>query len=418
MATINTADTSGTLTGLFKEVYAPNLKFLMPKSLKWQNDIAFVPADQQPGGYYNQPVVVQHEQGFKYAAGNADAFGVQTQVAGQIKNAQVVGAQILLQSALGYEAAARASSGGKRAFVAATKYLVENMYQSMKKRLEIEIGWGQSGLGTVNAVNTADITIDTAEWAPGIWAGQEQALVDFSEAAWASVHRATYITAVNIETKTFTVNTATSIVPTDLVSFKDQVAEDATPANVVFSQMAGMHKILTNAGTLFGISAATYSLWKANTQSAGSVTLDFETVQRLVAACVGKGAEDDMILYVNPVTWATMLADQAALRLHGDPNKSSRYTIGSENIEFYSQVGKVTIKPTIYMKEGFAFLINPSAWHRVGASEVSFRLRDRGDEYFFHLSDYAAYALRCYCNQAVFTETPGTAGYVSAIVNS
>jgi hypothetical protein len=410
------SNTVTTLSGLFKEVYAPSLEFLMPKNLRFQNDIGFVPASQQPGNNFNQPVVLQHEHGFTYAAAGAGAFTVADAAPGQIKNAQVVGAQMLLESILDYESAARASSGGKRAFVQSTKYLVENMWQSSRKRLEIDLLYGQVGLGVISNVSTNVFTIDTPEFAPGIWAGMEGASVNAWQAAWAGMRvNAATITAVDLEARTVTVDTApTSTAATDILIFEGQVT--AGPA---YNTMAGIHKIMTNAGSLFGIDAATYSLWKANAFAISpSANLSFEAVQKLIARAVGKGADTELVLYVNPSTWATLLSDQAGLRRHGDPNKSTKYTLGSENIEFYSQVGKVTIKASIYVKEGYAYLLSPPKFHRIGATDITFRLPDRGDEFFFHLDNRAGYALRTYSNQAVFSECPGVCGYLSGIDNA
>lgn len=414
-------DITTQLSALFKEIYAPTLKWLMPKGLKFQNDFEFVPEEQQPGGNYNQPVVVKHEHGFSYkrAGVDGDDWTLLAASAGKVANAQVVGAQMILQSGLGYEAASRGSSGGKRAYVAATKYLVENMWQSTKKRLEIELATGQSGLGSVASVDSTTLTMTTADWAPGFWAGMEGAAVDFYEPAFASRDVQTTISSLSIANRTITVAAATSVTGSEESSFKDQITANATPASVVYDSMVGLRKILTNTGTLFGISASSYSVWQGNTTgSIGSVNLAFEDVQRLVALLVGKGAEGDLVLYVNPMTWATLLSDQAALRRHGDPNKSTKYTLGSENIEFYSQIGKVTIKASIYVPEGYAWLLNPADFRRVGSNEPSFRLKDRGDEYFFHDSTYATYRMRTYTNQALFCEAPGRTGYISGISNS
>ena len=411
-------NTPTTLTGLFKEVYAPSLKFLMPKNLRFQTDISFVPAESQPGGYYNQPVVLKHEHGFTYKGPNTDAYDLVGAIAGQIKNAQVLGSQITLASVLGVESASRASSGGKRAFVQATKYLVENMWQSMRKRVEIELLYGQIGLATIASVAGDVMTITPAEWAPGLWAGMEGAHIEvFTSTLGAQRTGTGIITAVSIEDRTVTTASTlpASTAATDIIFFYGQVTAGGTPA---FATPAGIHKILANTGSLFGIDAAAYSLWKSNVYAVGSVNLSFEAIQRLIARCVGKGCDGDLVLYCNPLTWATLLSDQAALRRHGDPNKSNKYTLGSENIEFFSQIGRITIKASIYVKEGYAYLISPAKWHRIGATDITFSLPDRGDEFFFHLETKTGYGLRCYTNQAIFCEAPGQAGYLSGIDNT
>ena len=420
------SNTVTTLNGLFKEVYAPMLKWLMPKSLRLQNLVDFVPADQQPGNNFNQPVVLQHEHGFTYAAAGSGAFTISAAIPGQIKNAQVVGSQMLLESLLDYESAHRASNGGKRAYVQATQYMVENMWQSTRKRLEIDLMYGQVGLGTVASVTTAAnsvITVTTAEWAPGIWSGMEGAILEFFTAALTTEHVTALtvkILSVDLAARTITVDqdlvtgppTGGAVAANDVIMFAGQRTTSA------HNTMAGLHAILANTGTLFGLSAATYSLWKSCAQSAGAANLSFEVLQRAVAQATGKGLDEDQLLIVNPLTFATLLTDQAALRRHGDPNKSQAYVIGAEGLEFHSQVGKITIQPSIYCKEGYAYLFAPDLFHRVGATDITFRLQDRGDEFFRHHETTAAYALRNYSNQALFTEAPGKACLVSSIDNA
>ena len=419
------SNTVTTLSGNFKEVYVDLLEWLMPKSLRLQQDISFVAADKMPGNHYNQPVVLQHEHGFTYAAAGAGAFALQSPSAGLIANAQVVGAQMLLESIMDYESSARASTGGKRAFVQATQYLVENMWQSSRKRLEADLMYGQQGIGTVLTVTdvaNSVITVATPEWAPGLWAGMEGATLEFFNPGLTienSANQTVKILSVDLVNRTITVDSnvvttgAPDVIIGDRIFYNNQVV--ATPTH---NCMAGLHTILANTGALFGINATTYSLWRSNSVAAGGINLSFETLQRAVALAAGKGAESELTLYINPLTWATLLTDQAALRRHTDPNKSARYIIGSEAIEFFSLVGKITVKASIYCKEGYAYLISPPLFHRVGATDITFRLPDRKDEFFQHLASFAGYGLRCYSNQALFSEAPGKATLITGIDNS
>jgi hypothetical protein len=413
-------NTPTTLNGLFKEVYAPSLEFLMPEGLKLQKRITFVPKDRMPGNSYHQPVVLQHEHGFTYAAAGTDAFNLNSAVSGQIKDATILGTQMLLVSVLGYEAAHRASTGGKRAFVQATQYMVENMWLSAKKRLEIDLFYGQTGLGTLaGAVAGGVMTITAADFAPGVWAGMEGAKVEVFDTTLAT-QRATgggattgTVLAVDLDARTVTLDiTLTGTGAGDKVFFLGQVIPGVTPVHNVFK---GLDTILTNTGSIFGIDAAAYSLWKANAQSAAAADLSFDVVQQTEAKCVGKGLDTNVCVLVNPKTWAKLLTDQAALRRHGDPNKRSSYEVGAESILFYGQSGYIEIEPSIYVKEGRAFMISDKLFSRVGATDITFRLQDRGDEFFRHSDAKAAYELRAYSNQALFCEAIGKNAIITAI---
>jgi hypothetical protein len=413
------ANTPSTLNGLFKEVYAPSLEFLMPEGLKLQKRVTFVPKDRMPGNSYHQPVVLQHEHGFTYAAAGTDAFDLNAAVAGQIKDATILGTQMLLVSVLGYEAAHRASSGGKRAFVQATQYMVENMWLSSKKRLEIDLFYGQSELSKVDGTTTSPITLKAADFAPGVWAGMEGAKLEIFSANLgtqrsngAGVTTFT-VSSVDIDNKQIVVTPVPSVlVDSDRIFFLGQYDYAGATHNV----FKGLHTILTNTGSIFGIDASTYSLWKANSQSAASAVPSFDIIQQLEAKCVGKGLDTNVCLYVNPKIWAKLLTDQAALRRHGDPNKRSVYEIGSETLVFYGQAGLIEIEPSIYVKEGFSYMISDPLFSRVGATDITFRLQDRGDEFFRHVDAKAAYELRNYSNQAMFCEAIGKNGILTAQV--
>jgi hypothetical protein len=411
-------NTVATLNGLFKEVYADKLEVLTPSGIIFQKDIQFVERQQQPGNNFHQPVLLAHEHGFSYAAAGAGAFTLNAAVAGQTKDAYLTGTQMLLRSSLDYESAARAK-GGVNCFKQAVGVVVENMWESSSKRSEIDILWGTQGIGVVSSLitTTGVVTITTASWAPGIWAGMEGAILH----AWAGtastaaqVDADLTITAVDVENKKITVSGVTSLVATNVLYFKGQRSTTASTHNVY----SGLHAILANSGSLFGIDASAYSLWKSTSYDVGGA-LSFGKVQKAIARGMGKGLDEDVTLYINPGAWADLVTDEAALRRHTDKKSAgAAYEAGAEGLKFYSQNGVVTIKSSIYIKEGFAFLIAPKLWKRVGATDLTFRLPDRGDEFFRHLADSAGYELRCYLNNALFSKAPGKAILLTGIVNS
>src|SRR5213593_14918 len=137
-------NTTVTLNGLFKETYADKFEFATPKGLYFIQDIPFVERDKMPGNLYHQPVLLAHESGFTYAgAGTSSSspslIALNNAVAGASKDATIAGAQVFLRSMIDYETAARASSGGPRAFRQTLDVVMENMWDSMKKRVEIEV---------------------------------------------------------------------------------------------------------------------------------------------------------------------------------------------------------------------------------------------------------------------------------------
>src|SRR6266850_3758217 len=158
------------MNALFKEVYADKVKELIPDGVKLLNLIDFMAKDKQPGNFYHQPVVLGLEHGITFASSDEDAFNLRPAVSGVIKDATIKGNAAVLRGLIGINAVSR-SQGSKQAFMDATKYVVGNMLRSMTKKIEAEMFYGQMGYGIVSAVAGTLITVQTSDWAPGLWAG-------------------------------------------------------------------------------------------------------------------------------------------------------------------------------------------------------------------------------------------------------
>ena len=92
-----------TLTGWFKTSYADKIKDLTPDNVYYAKEIPDVPADQQPGGTYTQPVTLTSEQGITKAAASAGAFALNSPIAMGTSTATINGSQFLLRTGLDYE---------------------------------------------------------------------------------------------------------------------------------------------------------------------------------------------------------------------------------------------------------------------------------------------------------------------------
>lgn len=358
----------------------------------------------------NNMVVLGLEHGVTFASSDEDAFTLNAPIAGVIKDAQVRGYPLVLRSVLGYTAASRAAQGGKQSFMDATKYLVANMLRSVTKKLEIEMLYGQMGYGVVSAVSGANITIDTAEWAPGIWAGAEGMPVEIRDATGSIVRGTAVVSSVNMDTRVVTLNAVVAgVVATDVVW------HDGAFGN----EFPGIHKILTtSSGTLFNINVGTYNLFKGNEFSASSAALSFNKLNLAAARGVEKGQDGKLVALVNPRAWSNMMNDQAALRRFDGSYSKEKAEVGAKSILFHSQNGEIEIHPSIYVKEGYAFLLNLEDWVRVGSQDVSFKRPGQGEEFFRDLENAAGYELRLYTDQALFCCAPGKSTLIKLIVNA
>jgi len=400
---------SDTLNANFKEVYADNIENLIPEGVKLVNKISFSSRDRQLGNLYHQPVILGHEHGVTFAGPTDDAFNLQAPVSGLIRDAQVRGSQMVLRSVLGYAAAARAAGGGQKAFEDSTKFLVSNMLRSMAKKLEMVMLYGQEGLAKVASTSGAVITITTAEWAPGIWAGANNMPIEIRDATGATSRGFASISSVDMTARTITVDSIPAgVVATDIIWHKGQYGND----------FAGVHKILTNTGSIFGINAGTYDLFKGNSyviSPAGA--LSFAAMQEAVARAVEKGLDSDVMVLVNPRSWADLLTEQSALRQYDSSYRSSVTENGAQEITFFAQNGKVEIVPSIYVKEGYSYVMCLDEWLRIGSTDITFKRPGQGSEFFRELENSAGYELRSYTDQALFCYAPGKNTLISGISN-
>ena len=414
MSTANTfgnpAGTVGTLNGLFKEAYADSLSNLIPDGVKLLNKIKFMSKDKQPGNLYHQPVILGLEHGVTFASSDEDAFNLNAPVSGQIKDAQIKGNPIVLRSLLGYVAASRAAQGGSKAFMDATKFLVSNMLRSMAKKLEIEMLYGQIGYGAVASISGAVVTVTTAEWAPGIWAGAEGMPIEIRDATGATSRGEAIVQSVDMSVRTITLSVALpGVVATDILWHKGAFG----------NEFPGIHKILTlTSGTLFNINVGTYNLFRGNIYDTQSAALSFTKLNLAAARAVEKGLDSKLLALVNPRGWANMLNDQAANRRYDDSYSKDKTEIGSKGILFHSQNGEIEIEPSIYVKEGYAYLLDIENWFRVGSTDMTFKRPGQGEEFFRDLENAAAYELRLYSDQALFCSGPAKNVVMINVVNS
>lgn len=414
------------LSGIFKEVYGDEVVNLIPEQNRLQRSIKFVGEEKTLGNKYNQPVLLSRSHGFTYAAADSGAFTLNDHVAPQTKNTELQGSQIVLREAIGYDTAARAK-GGKKSFRKATDFLVEEMADSMSHRLELSLLYGQKGLATLassanDSGTQTTMTVTLAQWALAMWAGAEGCPIDVYQSNLSTKinsNAALSIDAVNFDNRTIQVTGNSS----DITALDSYISGNADAATIFFrgangNEMAGLDKIITNAGTLFNISAASYNLWKGNSYSAGSAALTMAKVLAAVATGVERGLMQDVVCMVNPNTWANLNSDLSALRRYDGSYSKEKAEAGSSEIAYHSQNGSVKIVSAPYVKQGEAFIFPPKRMKRIGASDVTFNTPGREEEIFLQMPNNAGFELRVYTDQALFCEKPAHCIKITAIVNS
>ncbi len=418
------------LTGLFKEAYADKLEDLIPEFSILQSEVDFVKDAEKNGNLYHQPVIVQNENGFTYAAAASDGYTLNASASLVTQDAQIAGSQIVLNSLLGFNAAAR--SKNKNSFMTATSLLVENMMNSLSKRVELSLLYGGTDLGqATSSVNTnattTVITLTAATFAGGIWAGSvgsQLSMFNASSGAIVNSNAALVISAVDttstVRSITITGN-ATDIAAVDtlLATATDGALNfyGARATSNVYTECSGIDKIITNTGTLFNISASAYDLWKGNTYAVGG-NLTEAVLDAGLSQAVNKGLQEEVTVYVNPLTWTFLNKDQAALRMF-DSSYKDQATNGFNEIVYKSVAGTQKIVAHPFVKQGEAFAVPTSRIKRLGATPMTFQGLEENatTPVFFQLTNVAGYGITAYSNQAILIETPARCVKFTGITN-
>jgi hypothetical protein len=178
----------------------------------------------------------------------------------------------------------------------------------------------------------------------------------------------------------------------------------------------GIIEIASNTGVLHGIDGAVYGLWKGNSVAVGG-SLTWEKIHEGIASAVGRGLDEDALLCVSPRTWSDLNNDLSALRVFDSSYEKKTSSYGSRTIEYFSMNGMIEVEPSIYMKEGEALLVPTKQFKRIGATDITFDLPDKGGEIFRQLEGSAGVELRAYTDQSPFGRKPAACVFYSGIVN-
>ncbi len=397
------ANSLATLNGNFKVVYASKERDLIPEGVKLLNKIPFA-QKEKIGSSYNEMIVLGMEHGMTWGGPDEDAFNLRAAVAGQSKEATIKGNPKLLRSVLGMTAASRASNGNQAAFVDAVNYLVKAMMKSFTRKLEIEVLYGNEGYGLISAVDgtNTQITIKESEWAAGIFVGAEKMPIEIRSFDNTISRGIAEVSTIALDTRVLTLSgPIVGIVTT--ASSEDRVYHQGAYGK----EFKGIHSILTqSSGDLFGITVSSYNLFRGNSYAVGGA-ISFTKLNEAIAQAVFKGLDGKVLVLLNPKSWAKLLSDQAALRMYDSSYSSAKLVNGGSALEFHSQNGVMEIEPSIFVKQGYAYILQLDSWKRVGSSDVTFKRPGYDDQFFRESENITGYELRLWCDQALFTDAPG-----------
>lgn len=380
------------------------------------------------GDMYEVPISLTRSAGVTYNTGGG-TYSLNGSVSPKFERAKVKGSVLWVLESITEEALTR-GRGGEKAFLNETKPVVSNLFSTMGYRMELETMYGTSGLarsavgvGSVTAAGTTcTVIVDDAYWAAGIWLGSEYGTFDIYEAIGDALPKnattALILTGVNTTTKTLTFTCSAADVAalealgTAAIIFFRGAKTGAT----TYAEAEGIHSLISKTtGSIHEINVATYSMWKGMQINIGGA-LTFAQLQNAMLGPVNAGLKQDVLVIVSPKTWSRVMNNEAALRAYDQSYSEKKMKNGAKSLEFYGQNGLMEIVAHPYMWEGFAHVIRPEKWKRVGSSEPHFP-EFGTDHGFYKVPSTNYYNIEVTKDSAIMTESPSSNVVISGITN-
>lgn len=419
-ATPNYGSKVDTFNSLFKNVYADNLNNLVPEDTKLLKLIGFDNAVRL-GKKFEQAVNLNYSGGFTFA-GTDDMFALNDAQSAKLATATLDANEMLLRDQISYKALSASEGGGAKAFADATKHIVRTMNVAFARALEAQLMYGSAGLGTVESATAFQVVITAATWADGLWIGCEGSrliqayngstlrVVTGGTNVGSDGTKALRVTAVDPSTRTLTVDITQA---SNLTAAGDVLYI----AGAKGREMMGLHAILTEATSLFGIAPSTSTLWKGNSIAVGSAALTVSKVTKGLAALIGKGLVGENIKLICGVrSFDDLIADVISKRAIDSSYDAAEFKQGTQGCRIYFQGGIIEVVPSVYCKEGNAYAINPDDFSRIGSRDKSFTMPGEDGQFFRQVPNSAAWEMRIYTDQALFCRAPGRQAVFTGIV--
>jgi len=395
-------NTPTTLASRLKQRYAKETSNIVPmtadliKRLKFRQDVAL-------GASAEFDVQLTPELGFSVGQGSVTLNGALAQVAAR---ATVSAYSLILQSRVAYDLISRAKTDD-RAFARFGDSKFLGMVESFRNREEWLALCGRRSLGKIESVNSNDVVITPGTWNPTIWAslaGSGASIKCFDSLTGTTEQGSGLAVAavvLSTRTVTFTNTNMTNVGAGDFLFFPGQ--HDAG--------RIGLMDIAYNTGTLYGISAATYPLWSANSYDAGTSALTLGKILAASAKSAEKGCVGEkLVCYVPVKTFQSLVADEATLVRHGASKKASN---GFEELEFFGASGTISVVPHLFMKDGEAVLFPEDYCSVIGSQDATANIAKDGD-IIFDLESTSDKEMRMFSDTCgVFCEKPGYITYIT-----
>lgn len=401
---------------LFKDKYAKALTSVLTEHDKLQKIWPYVKS-QEVGGQFIEAVDLEFEHGYTFG-GNQKTPTLRGSISAEGDQAKITPSQIIGQKATGYRDLFRSEGAGEKAFTAMAEKQFKDLALGMRRNIEISMLHGNSayGIGVVASLSTQDIHINPDYFAPGLWMGAINSVVDVYQSDRTTLRRGgLVVTAVNMDSLTdpyITVTgTTTGIVSTDIIYRDTAVLGDSAGVN---QECLGLIPMFA-ATTIHDITVAAHPLWKPNSHAVTGPLTSAALIKASYKSAV-KGARTGVLAIVPSRGFETLNEQVMATRRTDASYGPNKFVNGVEALEFHSQVGRIVVVPHDFMFQSQAVIVpldqdvdaEKKSIRRIGSSDMTFeRPKPNSGRIFLESSTVAGYEIRNYTDQALFNTKPG-----------
>lgn len=378
-----------------------------------------------------------------------------------VLDAQITGMQIHGRGQTSYESIARSmdsvdanSPDAHKAVRAATSTDLASLMLGTLKKTEALFLHGGMGLGTIEANSEVvattyesvsgyaiDVRISAATWSEGIWLANEGSPFDFfaptsglPAGTKLNTTANTHLSGTN-ETGAILIAIEPSTLLTGLTGTTSRVLrfwhtsgtaggtgvgiigamtyvqastaiacfEGAGPSN----ECTGLNLIAANTGTLWNISAASYSMWKGNSVDMNGAPIKLADIVRYSSKPINAGAKGKRMVAVVPTEcFAQFANDESVLRRYQGSIKEGNS--GFNTLELYLPMkGVLEVLGHNQQKDGYVTIFPQEELHRIGSQDIDIVSRSgKKENLIMEVANSPASELRLFGMMAPAIDTP------------
>lgn len=207
-----------------------------------------------------------------------------------------------------------------------------------RKEVSMLLGQYTSGLGIVSSVvdNTTYMTIaiTAATWRGGLWwaLGPGATLDSFTSTTKNNATGPLILIGVNPTNKT--IDCTFSGTAASECAAGDVLVAEGSWDGTTYTDMPGLLAQASNtSGTMFGLSAATYPNWAANTAAVGGIFTE-DSEEFYLGQLRNRGGEGKMSVYLPEPTWRDRVGQHSAKRVFDDSYTPNKQVAGEEGFDY------------------------------------------------------------------------------------